>query len=243
MPEPNERFWQARHLWEDYATSRDPQTRGELIEHYMPVAKIIAAKLFGVRSDPAASFDDYLQYARVGLVEAVDRYDTTRSVPFEAYSAPRIRGAILNGLEHESELSAQRSYWRSRMRERTDSLLGEKQARPERATLEELIQVTVGLALGLVLDGSVAEEPADEQPQSNPYAVTELEQLSRRVRGLLVKLPEREQQVIRGHYFELRELQSIAADYGITKGRVSQLHAQALARLRELLGEKLDTRL
>lgn len=208
----------------------------------MPVARIIAAKVFGLRSDPLARFDDYLQYARVGLIEAVDRYDASRSVPFEAYSAHRIRGAILSGLEHESEASAQRSFWRARLQERTDSLLGEKRTTPERASLQDLIQATVGLALGLMLD-EAGREALDERPQANPYAVTELEQLTRRVRGLLVKLPEREQQIIRGHYFEARELQSIAAAYGITKGRVSQLHAQALARLRTLLGEKLDTRL
>lgn len=242
MPEFSERVRGVRHLWDAYAISRDPQTRGELIEHYMPVAKIIAAKVFGLRADPSANFDDYLQYARVGLIEAVDRYDVTRSVPFEAYSAPRIRGAILNGLEHESELSAQRGFWRSRMRERTESLLGDKRDKPERATLHELIQVTVGLALGAILDDA-AQELVDEQPRSNPYSVTEMDQLTRQVRGLLVKLPEREQQVLRGHYFEQRELQSIAADYGITKGRVSQLHAQGLARLRDMLGEKLDAKL
>lgn len=242
MPEPMDRAGAAKHLWEAYALSRDPQTRGELIEHYMPVAKIIAAKVFGLRSDPSASFDDYLQYARVGLLEAVDRFDWTRSVPFEAYSTPRIRGAILNGIAHETEVSAQRRFWRTRMQERTDSLLGDKHREPERATLQELIQVTVGLALGLVLDES-AEEPIDEQVRSNPYAMTEMEQLIRQVRSLLAKLSEREQQVIRGHYFERRELQAIAADCGLTKGRVSQIHAQALARLRTLLGERLDTRL
>lgn len=240
MPESSERVSAARHLWDAYAVSRDPQTRGDLIEHYMPLARIIAAKVFGLRADPFAKFDDYLQYARVGLIEAVDRYDATRSVPFEAYSTPRIRGAILNGLDHESEVSAQRGFWRTRMQERTDSLLGDKQ--PERATLQELIQLTVGLALGAMLE-EAGGELVDEQPRSNPYAVTEMEQLTRQVRGLLVKLPEREQQVIRGHYFEQRELQSIAADYGITKGRASQLHAQALIRLREMLGAKLDTKL
>lgn len=240
VPESSEVSSGVRHLWDAYAVSRDPQTRGDLIEHYMPLAKIIAAKVFGLRADPFANFDDYLQYARVGLIEAVDRYDVTRSVPFEAYSASRIRGAILNGLEHESEVAAQRGFWRTRIQERTDSLLGEK--KPERATLQELIQLTVGLALGAMLDDAI-QELVDEQPHSNPYAVTELEQLTRQVRGLLVKLSEREHQVIRGHYFEQRELQSIAADFGITKGRVSQLHAQALLHLRDMLGAKLDAKL
>ena len=242
MADPVEKVPEQRHLWEAFALSRDPLTRGQLIEHYMPLAKKIAAKVFGLRVNAATNFDDCLQYARVGLIEAIDRYDVSRHIPFEAYSAARIRGAILNGLEHETELLAQRGFWRTRMRERTESLLGDKQSRPERASLQDLIQVTVGLALGLMLDEAAQEVP-DERQHANPYAVAELQQLSREVRRLLPKLPEREQQIIRAHYFELRELQSIAADYGISKGRVSQLHAQALARLRALLGERLDTRL
>lgn len=237
-----ERGGRERCLWEAYAASRDPQARGELIEHYLPLAKIIAAKVFGLRSGAATSFDDCLQYARIGLIEAIDRYDVSRGVPFEAYSAARIRGAILSGLASESELLAQRSFWRTRIRERTESLLGDKQSRPERASLEELIQVTVGLALGMMLDDA-AQEPVDERPHSNPYAVAELHQLSREVRRLLTHLPGREQYVVRAHYFELKEMQAIAAEYGITKGRVSQLHAQALLRLRGLLGEQLDARL
>lgn len=242
MADPTENVPTQRHLWEAFALSRDAQTRGELIEHYMPVAKRFAAKVFGLRANAATSFDDCLQYARVGLIEAIDRYDINRRVPFEAYAAPRIRGAILSGLAHETEVLAQRSFWRTRIRERTDSLLGDKQSRPERASLQDLIQLTVGLALGMVLD-DVAQDIPDEGQYSNPYAVAELQQLSREVRRLLPKLPEREQQIIRAHYFEFKELQAIAVEYGVTKGRVSQLHAQALARLRNLLGEQVDARL
>lgn len=242
MLESTQQIGREHDLWEAYSASRDPQARGELIEHYLPFAKIVAAKVFGLRSGTATRFEDCLQYARVGLIEAIDRYDVSRGVPFEAYSTARIRGAILNGLASESELLAQRNFWSTRMRERTESLLGDKRARPEQASLEELIQVTVGLALGMMLDDA-AQEAVDERPHSNPYAVAELHQLSREVRRLLTHLPEREQYVIRAHYFELKELQAIAAEYGITKGRVSQLHANALARLRSLLGEQLDTKL
>jgi RNA polymerase sigma factor for flagellar operon FliA len=51
-------------------------------------------------------------------------------------------------------------------------------------------------------------------------------------------LPERERELIQRHYVEQVEFQQIAADWGVTKGRVSQLHAQALQRLRHLLGMK-----
>src|SRR5215510_6911182 len=92
-------------LWETFSTSRDARTRSELIEHYMPFAKMIAAKVYGMSGAHASNFDDYLQYARVGLIEAVDRFDAARGVSFEAYAVHRVRGAVLNGVSQESEIA------------------------------------------------------------------------------------------------------------------------------------------
>jgi RNA polymerase sigma factor for flagellar operon FliA len=82
------------------------------------------------------------------------------------------------------------------------------------------------------------EEPIDHSLASNPYAMTELTQLRRAIRSMLNVLPDRERELIRRHYEDQVEFQQIAAEWGITKGRVSQLHAQALARLRKLLGKR-----
>jgi RNA polymerase sigma factor for flagellar operon FliA len=204
----------------------------------MPVAKVVAARMFGSRVDDSIAFSDYLQYARLGLVEAVDRYDPQREASFETFSSYRIRGAILNGLGKESEIAAQRTFWRTRTQERMESL------KPAAfsgggAELDALVDLTVGLALGLLLDES-AEAPADESVAANPYAATELSQMRVVIRRAVEKLPERERDLVTRHYFGQREFQSIAADLGVTKGRVSQLHAQALARIRQLLGPVSD---
>jgi RNA polymerase sigma factor FliA len=227
----------AHGLWDDYVRSRDPQCRSALIELYMPLARIIAARAYGGRQDQSVGFDDYLQYARVGLIEAVDRFDANRGVPFEAFSTHRIRGAIVNGLAHESESAAQRSFWRTRMAERMQSLVGAQGADPRRASLQDLVDLTIGVALGMVLDGHDVE-PVDETIGGNPYAATELEQFSLRMRTAVQELPVREREVIEGHYYLRLEFQEIARNRGVTKGRVSQLHAKALARLRQVLVEE-----
>lgn len=225
---------QVSTLWESFGKWRDAQTRVRLIEHYMPLAKIVAAKLYGARIGQSIAFDDYLQYARVGLMESVDRYDASRGSSFESYASHRIRGAILNGLGNESEAAAQSYFWRTRMKDRLHSLVADTGKNTQRASLADLMEVTVGIALGVMLEeedvGAV-----DEAPQSNPYAATELAQLTRLVKELVEKLPEREREIVRGHYFEHLEFQAIAQRYAISKGRVSQLHARALARLHELL--------
>src|SRR5688500_15099398 len=107
-----------REHWLEFTRGRSREQREYLVTRYLELAKIMAAKLYQRRSDNAVPFADYLQYARVGLVEAIDSFDPDRSVPFEAFSSYRIRGAILNGLAAESELAAQRAFWARRERDR-----------------------------------------------------------------------------------------------------------------------------
>jgi RNA polymerase sigma factor for flagellar operon FliA len=234
----------ARPLWQAFHQLKDQDSRTQLVEHYMPLARIIAAKVYGLRYDSCSNFDDYLQYARLGLIEAVDRYDSTRGASFETFSAYRIRGAILNGLDNSSETAAQRSFWRNRGKVVLESLQDNLRTPPERTSLDELADLTVELAIGLVLIDHGAES-ADEAPGSNPYAATELAQFSRLLRDLVRQLPQREREVIEGHYFGHVEFYVLAERYSISKGRVSQLHSRALGRLREMMRDqpKIDTKL
>jgi RNA polymerase sigma factor for flagellar operon FliA len=201
-----------KELWARFIESRSPLLRARLIECYLGLAHVAAAKFFRLRSDHAVSFSDYLQYARLGLVEAIDGFDPTREASFETYSSYRIRGAMLNGLARESEVAAQRTFWRTRLEERVEQL-GPPQSADDRE-LEELARVL-----------------EDEAPHSNPHTATELAQL----REAVDKLPDRERLVIRRHYFDHREFRVIARELTLTPGRVSQLHAQALGHIRLLL--------
>jgi RNA polymerase sigma factor for flagellar operon FliA len=223
-------------LWTRFTQARDLHARSALIECYMPLARSTAARLFSARIDDSIPFDDYLQYARLGLVEAIDRYDPAREASFETFSSYRIRGAILNGLGKESELTAQRGYWRTRTQERIDSLKPGAFEGGE-GELDDFVQIAVGLAIGVLLDETDDELP-DESPRANPYAAAELSELRRIVRSAVDELSDRESDVIRRHYFGQWEFQMIARELGITKGRVSQLHAQALARIRRVLAAR-----
>jgi RNA polymerase sigma factor for flagellar operon FliA len=214
-------------LWESLRGSHDPRLRHRLIEHYMPLARKLAAQIYRHAIQPC-SFDDYLQYGRLGLIEAVDSYDPARRVPFEVYSRRRIRGCILSAVGHESEAAARREFVRCSMPERVASLSAPN------PSLQELVQLTLGIALGVLLEREELDLP-DESPQSNPYAVAELGQLAQRVRALIEHLPTREYAVISGHYFDRVEFRVLADQLAVSKARVSQLHKQGLRRLQQML--------
>jgi RNA polymerase sigma factor for flagellar operon FliA len=234
-----------RALWERFTELRESALRERLIERYLPLARSAAARFYRLRSDDSVPFEDYLQYARIGLVEAIDDYDPGREASFETYSSYRIRGAVLNGLGRESEVAAQRSFWRTRSQERAESspvsgapvlLSEEAETFVDEVSVDELAPPAAAnpLALGFLLEHD-GDDVADEAVQANPHAAVEQVELLTLIGIALEKLPARERELIRRHYFEQCEFRVIATELAVSAGRVSQLHAQALLRIRELL--------
>jgi RNA polymerase sigma factor for flagellar operon FliA len=223
-----------REVWRLYVEARTPERRGLLIERYLSCAHKIAAFLYSRRHDNTVEFADYLQLARVGLVEAIDRFDPSFDVNFETFASYRIRGAVLNGIHRYSEKSSQQTHRQAVMRERSESL--QEQAEDDQTaedSFEELVDVTIGLALGYILEDSNIWSAERMDRESDPYRSLEFKRLSERL-GLIVQaLPERERAIIRHHYFEFMEFNMVAELFGVSKGRISQLHARALQLIRE----------
>src|SRR5262249_3296131 len=174
----------------------------------------------------APEFADYLQWARVGLLEAFERYDPQREASFVTFAGYRIRGAILNGLEHASESAAQWAHRKALEQERVESMLEEAHDAEE---LERLPPLTLGPALGFApADAGLSAEPETY----DPYRVLELKRLRERLLVIVQALPEREGRIVRWHYFEQMDFKLIAAALRLSKGRISQLHARALKLIR-----------
>src|SRR6478735_1827874 len=77
-------------LWERFARDREPAVREELVRRNMAFAKRLALRYRGA----SESFDDLLQVANLGLLNAVDRFDPERGIPFTAFASPTILGEL-----------------------------------------------------------------------------------------------------------------------------------------------------
>jgi len=221
-------------LWQAYRRDGGEALRARLVARHLEFARMLAARMFARRTYGGLEFDDYLQFARVGLLEAVDRYDCEHGARFETFAAPRINGAILDGIASYSDLQEQVAARRRIEAERLDGLHGEAPDRADPAALfAYLADLAVGLAVGLALEGTgmVQEEGAASLAQ--PYDALELRQLRARLKETLAELPERQRKVLTWHYLEGRAFDEIAQALGVTRGRVSQLHKAAVAALRE----------
>ncbi len=219
-------------LWQRYVSSQDGGARKVLIERHLITAQKVAATLYASRFDDSVEFADYLQFARVGLLEAIERYDPKREASFATFATYRIRGAILNGIEKLSELATQKAQRRRLQRERLKSIK-EHESSPGEDAFARMLDLTLKLAIGYLLEESGVWKADEVDRAADPYVSLEVKRLGERMTLLVEALPERERQIVRYHYFEHKEFVEIGDALGVSKGRVSQLHARALRLLRE----------
>jgi RNA polymerase sigma factor FliA len=227
-----------RALWRRLREEGDTSAREIILMHYLPFAKILAAKVYSRRRHDEFEFGEYVQFGTVGLLESVSRFDPERGVKFKTFAGRRIIGSILNGLEHLSEKQEQISFRHRLHSQRLESIRGKQ---PDGSNSEELFgylaQVAIGLALGYILEDSGMFQKRNSSYMSNGYASVETSQLRERMNSLLDKLPERERRVLKYHYMNHVPFEEIAGILSVTKGRVSQIHKHAIELLREALKE------
>lgn len=235
-PHPEQSPEQA--LW---ARRDEPAIRKQLTEQHLEYATAMAARAYARRGTDEIPFEDYLQWARMGLMEAIDRYDPERGAMFSTYAFPRMQGAILNGLSVASERQQQVAFKRELVQQRRESL-GSVSAGTEKSlvdTLAELADVAVGLAIGFILeDSGMVEQPEALSPDVG-FERLAMRQLQDRILRRLDELKPQERVVLRGHYLQHERFDEIAARLKLTKGRVSQIHKAGIERLRALLREDL----
>jgi len=228
--------------------SRSYSARGPAeaaLRRYLPLVRQVARRLLG-RVLASADLEDLVSWGTLGLLDALARYEPAREALFSTYARIRIRGAIL---DHLRDID-----WVPRsVREKAAAV--ERMARTLECTLcrparEDELAHGLGLSLaayrGLLVQiapvslisledvGFASGEP--ELPLEHAHA-DPLQGLLHRERLSVVthavsQLPEREQLLLAFYYRDELTMREAGALLGLTESRVSQIHTQALRRLR-----------
>ena len=200
----------------------DSASRCELIERYAPLATAMARRM-RVPTNALTGRDDLESAALVGLIDAVDRYDPDRGVPFEGYAGLRIRGAVLDELRRVDDHTRDQ---RRRARAVADDVDPEIGA--YRATL----------SLDLLLESGdrdwAAEDLTDDRYES--------QDLRGRVESALRCLPPRQRELLARYYGDALTLRQSAVRMGISEARACQLHGRAILNLRRELAALVSPR-
>ena len=168
--------------------------------------------------------DDVESAALIGLINAVDRYDPDRGVPFEGYAGLRIRGAILDELRRLDDHTRDE---RRRARDVADD------AEPG------IGAYGATLSLDLLLETGDRDWAAEDD-SSNVY---ENQDLRTRVESALECLPPRQREVLARYYGDSLTLRESAVRMGISEARACQLHGRAIHNLRRSLATLVSPQL
>ncbi|WHU04992.1 sigma-70 family RNA polymerase sigma factor [Sphingomonas sp. NIBR02145] len=221
-------------LWRRFRYERETRCREQIFTRYRGLARSIALRQLRVRPRNGIELRDMEQFAYEGLLVAIDRFDPLRGIPFGAFARRRIIGSIADGTSRMSEIDAQYSYRRRVEAERLRSIATGGDNIDALAALAEL---AAGLAVGLILEGTGLIEPedgADRRPGA--YESLAWRQLQTQLVQEIDRLPEREGVIVRQHYENGVSFAQIAQLLGLSRGRVSQLHASAIGKLRTRMG-------
>jgi RNA polymerase sigma factor FliA len=212
-------------LWRQYRQGSDLFARDRLFLQYRPWAASVGRSVYRRISIYSLDSEDFKQNAELGLLDAMSRFDPDRGVEFRAFARPRVRGAVFNGLR---TLLSERGVSNDDMRyaERLADL-----HRSDVDAFDSVVDAIVGLGIGYLLDHAGNEGSGDG------YAYVKHDQTSTSLQQAVGRLPERLRHIISEHYFNHIPFRDIAEDMKLTKGRISQLHHEALNRLRGTLRE------
>jgi RNA polymerase sigma-B factor len=219
--------------------------RNRLVESHLHLAHSIATRY----AQSGVPFDDIAQVAAVAVVEAVDRFEPDRGVPFSSFAVPTVSGAVKRHFrdhrwvvrtprrvkERYLEIRAARELLTQRLRRMpTVADLAAHLGYDETEVLNAL--QAVGGRRPVSLDAPLARIAGSEETLGSRLGSCddsyEWVEYRESLRPLLVALPGREARVVTMRFFENMTQTQIAVDLGCSQMHVSRLLRRALARLR-----------
>ena len=211
--------------------------REERIRSMFGLVRTVARRVS--RLVPRAEVDDLIGDGSIGLIRAVDTYDASRGASLDTYARRLILGAMLNGLRRLDPVSERA---RRTLREADRARFALAQKRGTLPTQREMETLNPGLRrarmaafqLGtLSLDAALSDPSADVF--SDPARVALKAGERREIAETIALLPERQRRIVALHYYCRTPLHTIGRELNVSPQRVSQLHLNALARLRTML--------
>jgi RNA polymerase sigma factor FliA len=211
----------------------------ELVKQYFPYATSIANRVAKSLSSDV-DYDDILCNARLGLLEAAQRYDVTQEVDFRTFAYYRIKGAIYDGLRKSGWIprslyaklkfeEAANDYLRQKSMQRSSSEGDDSNMSPD----EEVVASTVNSLASIYVISLDANEDLDVEDENHVDLEKRaaLHQVRTHMREAISSLPPKEKQLVMMYYFQNRTLEEAGQRMRLSKSWTSRLHARALEML------------
>lgn len=241
-------------LWSRWLNDNDMDAANELIKNYTYLVTFHVERI-SVHLPNNVHKDDLLSFAYMGLFDALKKFEPSRDLKFDTYASFRIRGSILDGLRKEDWLPRS-------LREKTKKVesvsdeLQQKYHRPPRAKeIAYKLNMSSSEVETIIKDSlfanilSIEQKPnnhSDEHKEGIGYAIPDEEtvtpdqymlqaEMKKDLANAIKTLNKNEQLVISLFYHDELTMTEIGDVLNLTTSRISQIHKQALFKMRDIL--------
>lgn len=230
--------------WTDYARGQRQPLLEELVSAYSHLADYQVQRVLA-ELPASVDRDDLLSEARIGLIDAINRFDPGKNVKFETYASIRIKGAIVDylrkldwaprSLRHRArEIAAAQSELEQQLgRTPEDSEIAAKLGLGAEAYRKALADISI---LGVVsfrdLEGDDGGDFEVAGGGGEPGEETARQDFARCLGQAIEALPQREREVLELYYNRGLSLKDIGSVLDLSESRICQIHGSAVARLR-----------
>jgi RNA polymerase sigma factor for flagellar operon FliA len=229
-------------------TRASTMTRNELILKYYPLVRRVAYRM-AKRYPRCVDADDLVHIGTLGLIDAVDRFESNRFETFDAYARLRIQGAIVDEMRKNDWVPRSVRDRAARIDRARKELAEQLDRKPTLSELAEFMGVDEQRMIQLIATADVrtlvSTEEGDDDGTIGDTIASEAESIEamfsrldthKAVRGVLQEsLSDRDQLIIRMYYYEDATFKDIADFLGVTESRVSQLHTRIKKKLKDSL--------
>lgn len=239
-------------LFAAWQTCGDRHAREQLVRRYLPLANKLAYRYRG----PHEPIDDLKQVASMGLVKAIDRFDTSRGITFQSFAVPTILGElkryfrdcgwVVHVPRRVQELSLKVDQAQRELTARTGRP-------PSFQEVAGFLEVPVEDVLE-ALDAGHAHKPlsfeapteGDDESSRLGDSLGEIDasferiELGATIAQAAEQLTEREKRVLALRFIEDRTQSEIAREIGVSQMQVSRILRSSLDRLAAAAADPVD---
>ncbi|MCW0460028.1 RNA polymerase sigma-D factor [Xanthomonas sacchari] len=206
-------------LWRRFKVDNDLVARDYLLTEYSPWVASVVMTVLRRAGSRDLDWSDHMQNGHLGLLEAMNRYQPQKGVPFQLYAKARVRGAVFNGIRASAKSQ----------RYPKDLVLLEVADRDEEDAFSEFISAVVGIALD-----EMVEQAADARCEGESLQQAQNGKL---IKNVLLGMPDNIRAIFVSHYYLHQPFVRIAEDLCLSKGRISQLHSKGLGMFKSYLAD------
>ena len=246
-------------LWLRYFENKDDKNlRDQLILQYIYLTRYVVGRV-KVALPPSFSYEDISSYGVEGLIDAVEKYTPKMGARFETYALVRIRGNIIDKVRSqdflprsvrrkirdvkEAQEDLKRQFGRAATNTEIANYLGIEKEKVEQLLADDTT-ITSIYDKKNAGDGDIEIiDTIEDSHTLAPHEKLEEKDIKKELEEALKRLPERERTIMVLYYHENMTLKEIGDAINVSESRVSQLHAQAIMKLKNLLSENRTERL